>query len=215
MLPEILYVLAPLPVLLLMMPSTSRYLMSYQAFFWVFFYEGASDLRRRLSRVVSIPPRARVIIAACAVAVVAAIGALRWNRVAGTAADRSYAVSMTGIPEYVSGVSTAFRSLRNFIATLPRDKTLLIGSRETMGRWNIIADRSYYLPDSGLTAVSRQKEVYLVVECGTIEYCRTFSELKSGLQERLCDFGEFKYDQVFAVRSKWARAEVYRIRPAS
>jgi hypothetical protein len=215
MLPEILYVLAPLPVLTLMMPSTSRYLMSYQAFFWLFFYEGASDIRRRLTGVVSIPARVRFIIAAGGLAVVAVVTWLRWNRIAGTAADRSYAVSMTRLPDYVQGVSTDFRSLRNYISTLPKDSTLLIGSRETMGRWSVISDRSYYLPDSGLTSVSRKKEVYLVVECGTIEYCQVFSEMKSRLQERLCDFGEFKYDSVFAVRSKWARAEVYRVRPAS
>ena len=47
-LPEILYIMAPLAVLMLMLPSTPRYLMSYQAFLWLFFYEGARILYRKL-----------------------------------------------------------------------------------------------------------------------------------------------------------------------
>lgn len=215
MLPEILYVLAPLPVLVLMMPSTPRYLMSYQPFFWVFFYEGASEIGRRIAPAISIPTRSRIIIAVSATVVAATVGALRWYRVAGTGADRSYAVSMNRAPAYVNGVSTTFRSLRNYLETLPKEKTLLIGSPGTTGRWKIIADRSYYMPDSALTSVAANKEVYLVVECGTLEYCQSFSELKSHLQDRLCGFGEFSYESVFAARSKWARAEVFRIRPAT
>ena len=215
MLPEVLYVLAPLPILAVMMPSTSRYLMSYQAFFWVFFYEGASEIGRRVGPVISIPTRSRIIIAVSTVVVIATVGALRWYRVAGTGADRSYAISMNKAPAYVNGVSTTFRSLRNYLQTLPKEKTLLIGSPNTIGRWKIIADRSYYIPDSALTSVAARKEVYLVVECGTLEYCLSFSELKSHLQDRLCNFGEFSYEAVFESRSKWARAEVFRIRPAS
>jgi hypothetical protein len=214
MLPEILYVLAPLPVLALMMPSTSRYLMSYQPFFWVFFYEGASEIGRRVAPAISIPTRSRIIIVVATAVVIAAVGGLRWYRVVGTGADRSYAVSMNRAPAYVNGVSSTFRSLRNYLETLPKEKTLLIGSPGTTGRWKIIADRSYYMPDSALTSVAANKEVYLVVECGTMEHCQSFSELKSSLQERLCNFGEFAYDSVFAVRSKWARAEVFRVRPA-
>jgi hypothetical protein len=215
MLPEILYVLAPLPVLAVMMPSTSRYLMAYQPFIWLFFYEGASAIWRRIAPVISIPVRSRVIIAACVAIVIATVGALRWYRVAGTGADRSYAVSMDKAPAYVNGVSTTFRTLRNYLETLPKEKTLLIGSPWTSGRWKVIADRSYYMPDSALTLVAANKEVYLVVECGTLDYCESFSELKSQLQDRLCNFGEFSYDSVFAARTKWARAEVFRVRPAT
>jgi hypothetical protein len=214
-LPEILYVLAPLPVLVVLMPSTSRYLMSYQPFIWVFFYDGASELWRRIAPVISMPLRSRLIVAACAAIVAASVGALRWYRVAGTGADRSYAVSMDRAPAYVNGVSSTFRSLRVYLESLPRDRTLLIGSPGTTGRWKVISDRSYYLPDSALPSVVANKDIYLVVECGTLEYCQSFSELKNRMQDRLCTFGEFSYDSVFAARTKWARAEVYRIRPAT
>jgi len=214
-LPEILYLLAPLTVLTLMMPSTSRYLMSYQPFFWAFFYEGSADLASRFTPAAAINRRSRAIAAVAAVVIIAVAGGLRWYRVAGTGAARSYAVSMAQAPAYVTEVSRTFRSLRDFLETLPRDKTLLVGSYGLTGRWKAIADRSYYMPDSALVSVAGQKEVYLVVECGTLEYCQSFPEWKNRMQEKLCNFGEFTYDSVFAVRSKWARAEVFRVKPAT
>ena len=62
------------------------------------------------------------------------------------------------------------------------------------------------MPDSALAVVAAQKEVYLVVECGTLEYCQSFPEWKNRMQDKLCNFGEFTYDSVFAVRTRWARA---------
>ncbi len=215
MFPEILYVVAPLPVLALMMPSTSRYLMSYQPFLWLFFFEGVSVFWIRLKPLVPIARKSRLIIGASAIAVMVTAGALRWYRVAGTGADRSFAVSMNAAPAYIGGVSTTFRSLRNFLETLPKDRTLLIGSAGTVGRWTAIANRSYYVPDSALVSIASNKEVYLIVECGTLEYCQSFSEWKNHLEERLCYFGEFSYTPVFSVRSNWARAEVFRVEPST
>lgn len=213
-LPEILYLLAPLVVLALMLPSTSRYLMSYQPFFWVFFYEGSADVVRRYIPSLTSSSRARVV-AACAVLVVTGlVGGLRWYRIAGTGAARNYAVTMAQAPQYVTEVSRTFRALRGYIETLPKGKTLLVGGYGETGRWKAIADLSYYVPDSALVAVAAQKEVYLIVECGTLEYCQSFPEWKNRMQERLCNFGEFTYDSVFAVQSNSARAEVFRVTPA-
>lgn len=214
-LPEILYVLAPLAVLTLMLPSTPRYLMSYQPFLWLFFYEGATILYRKAVPSGSLSARARYIAIAGGAAVVLVAGGLRWYRVAGTGASRSLAVSFVQAPEYVSQVSTTFRSLRRFVETLPKDSTLLIGARGEVGRWTAISNRLYYQPDSALVAVAGKKEVYLLLECGTLEACQAFPEWKNRMLDRLCMFGEFQYDSVFAVRSKWARAEVLRVRPST
>ena len=214
-LPEILYLLTPMLVLGLMMPSTPRYLMSYQPFFWVFFLEGSSYLRHRFIPVISLSKRSRVLVAASAVVVLAAAGGLRLSRMAGTGAARSFAVSAAQTPEYVHEVSRTFRSLRGFLDGLPRDKTLLVGQVGQAGQWTAISRQSYYMPDSALESVAGQKEVYLVVQCGTLEYCQSFPEWKNRLQETLCTYGEFSYDSVFAVQSKWARAEVFRVKPAT
>ena len=77
-------------------------------------------------------------------AVVVIAGGLRWYRVAGTGADRSLAVSFVQAPQYISEVSTTFSSLRQFVETLPKDSTLLIGGRGEVGRWTAISDRLYY-----------------------------------------------------------------------
>jgi hypothetical protein len=213
-LPEILYIQAPLAILTLMLPSTPRYLMSYQAFLWLFFYEGARVLYRK-----AVPgqlsSRARYIAVAVGTAVLVIAGGLRWYRVAGTGADRSLAVSLAKAPEYVSDVTTTFRSLRQFVETLPKDRTLLIGARGEVGRWTAISNRPYYQPDSALVSVAGKKDVYLLLECGTLEVCQQFPQWKNRALDRLCLFGEFQYDSVFAVRSKWARAEVLRVRPST
>jgi len=214
-LPEILYLLAPLTILALLMPSTSRYLMSYQPLFWVFFYQGAADLAARFVPAISISRRSRAGIAVATLLMVVVAGALRWNRVVGTGVERSYAVSVSETADYVRQVSGTFRSLRQFLETLPRDRTLLVGSYGLTGRWKAIADRSYYTPDSALNVVAAQKDVYLIVECGTLEYCQSFPEWKNRMQDKLCNFGEFTYESVFAVGTRWARAEVFRVKPAT
>ena len=214
-LPEILYVLAPLAVLTLMLPSTPRYLMSYQAFLWLFFFEGSRILFRKVVPSGSISRRSRYIAFAGLAAVIVGIGGLRWYRVAGTGADRSLAVSLVEAPHYIDEVSTTFRSLRGFIESTPKENTLLIGARGEVGRWTAISNRRYYQPDSALATVAGNKEVYLLLECGTLEVCQAFPEWKNRMLDRLCMFGEFQYDSVFAVRSKWARAEVLRVRPAT
>ncbi|MEO7368206.1 MAG: hypothetical protein ABIZ36_09630 [Gemmatimonadaceae bacterium] len=213
-LPEILYFLAPIVVLTLMLPSTSRYLMSYQPFLWVFFYEGAADVVRRFMPSFATRRRSRLVAGFGALVVVGVVGGLRWFRIAGTGAARTYAVTLTQAPRYVSEVTRSFRSLRNYIETLPKDKTLLVASYGSTGRWKAIADRSYYVPDSALVSVSAKKEVYLIVECGTLEYCQSFPEWKNRMQEDLCNYGEFTYESVFAVQSNSARAEVFRVKPA-
>jgi hypothetical protein len=214
-LPEILYVLAPLAVLTLMLPSTPRYLMSYQAFLWLFFYEGSRTLFRTVVPSGSVSRRTRYIALAAGAAAVVGVGGLRWYRVAGTGADRSLAVSLVQAPHYIDEVSTTFRSLRRFIESTPKENTLFIGARGTVGRWTAISNRPYYQPDSALVTVAGKKEVYLLLECGTLEVCQAFPEWKNRMLDHLCMYGEFQYDSVFAVQSKWARAEVLRVRPAA
>jgi hypothetical protein len=214
-LPEILYVVAPLAVLTVMLPSTPRYLMSYQPFLWLFFFEGARSLYRKVLPSGLPHGPVRLVAAAAAISVAVVAGGLRWYRVAGTGADRSFAISLLQAPEYVAEVSGTFRSLRQFVETLPRNRTLLIGARGEVGRWTAISGRPYYQPDSTLVSVAGKKDVYLLIECGTLEVCQDFPEWKNRMFDRLCQFGEVRYDSVFAVGSKWARAEVLRVRPAT
>ncbi len=214
-LPETLYLFAPLIVLTLMLPSTSRYLMSYQPFLWIFFYQGARALFRKLVPSGSVSRGMRLAASAAAALVIVAVGGLRWYRVAGTGADRSLAVSLARAPEFVADVSKTFRSVRSFVETLPKDSTLLISGRGEVGRWTAITGRLYYQPDSALVTVAAGKHVYLIVECGTLEVCQSFPEWKNRMLDRLCMFGEFQYDSVFAVKSKWARAEILRVKPAT
>ncbi|MEP6506678.1 MAG: hypothetical protein ABJC63_00520 [Gemmatimonadales bacterium] len=130
---EIAYVLAPMLVIGVMM------LMSYQAFFWVFFYEGAASLRQRFVSTVTISRQSRM----------------------------------------------------------------------------AISGQSYYMPDSALQSVAGRKDVYLVVECGTLDCCRSIPEWKNRIRDMHCRYGDFSYDSVFSVRSKWARTEMFRVKPAT
>lgn len=212
LLPEIACVLAALPVITLMMPSTTRYLMTYQPFFWTFFYVGALWLaRRHVPWILTLLRSRKFGIAAILLASALAVGLRAW-KVAGSASERYFAVSATTVPSYVTDVSDTFRSLRDFLETLPRDRTLLIGGRGTTGRWDAIIGRDYYFPDSALSQVVREKDVYLLVECGTMEACQAWDIWKHRSKERVLTFGEFEFDSVFAAGSGRARAEVLRMR---
>jgi hypothetical protein len=190
-----------------------RYLMSYQALFWIFFYSGFVWIVNRYA-----PGLKRVLLSRAAMAMVAVVtiglvAGLRWWKAAGTASERYFAVTATRIPDYVSDVSTTFRSLRTFIETLPADRTLLVGGRGTMGRWKVISGRDYYYADSALSRVAKEKDVYLVIECGTLEACQAWDIWRVRSMDRVTRAGAFAFDSVFGAGSGQARVEVLRVRP--
>lgn len=208
-LPEIGYVLAALPVLALILPSTARYLMTYQPFLWIFFYAGVSALVKRLPEGGIL--RSRRAAAVTLIAAVAIVLGLRVWKVAGTGSERYFAVTMSRAPEYVTDVSRTFRALRNFIETLPRDKTLLVGGSGTQGRWKMISNQDYYHPDSTLAEVVQSRDVYMLIECGTLEACQAWRIWKRRMKARIVELGPVAFDSVFAVESHRSRAEVLRL----
>jgi len=213
-LPEILYILSALPVLGLMLPSTSRYLKTYQAFIWIFFYSGAAYLFNRYRN--RIPDRMRsrrTAMAAVICGLLLVVGIRAW-RFAGTASEKKFAVSAASTPDYVGDVATTFRSLREYIESLPQDKTLLVGERGTMGRWKAIAGRDYYMPDSAMASLLDNKDFYLLIECGTMESCQSWDAWIRKVETHVSKYGAFDYDSVYAIARPRARAEVYRIRNA-
>ncbi|HEX6575381.1 MAG TPA: hypothetical protein VF042_10475 [Gemmatimonadaceae bacterium] len=211
-LPEILYLLASLPVLGLMMPSTSRYLKSYQGFVWIFFFSGAAWIYGKNRE--RIPPfmRTRSFAVAGAFALAAMVIGIRSWRFVGTASEKKFAVGVSRAPDYLTDVSATFRGLRQYLETLPADRTLLVSDKGSMGRWKAIAGRDYYYPDTTMKSVASNKDLYLIVECGTMEGCQIWDEWRSKLEQRVDKFGQFRYDSVYAIARPRARAEVYRIR---
>lgn len=213
LLPEVLYTLGALPVLALMMPSTTRYLMPYQPFFWMFFYIGAAFILARYAPGLGRLVRSRAAAWTIVVAVVLIAVGLRSWKSAGTASERFHVVTATSVPSYVAEVSDTFRSLRNFLESLPEERVLLVGGRGTVGRWKAIAGLDYYNPDSALHQVAAEKEVYLLVECGTLDACQAWSNWKNTSAARLQTFGRFEFDSVFAAGSGKTRIHVARVRP--
>ena len=209
-LPEIAYVLVPLPVLVPILPSTTRYVMSYQAFVWIFFSVGAIAFAKwsGLARLL----RKRAFVVTAAVLLVSGVVGLRWWKMAGTASERVLAVTVTSAPGYINAVGGTFRGLRRFLETLPPDRTLLVGDYATTGRWKIIAGLDYYSPDKSLPSVVRNREVYLLAECGTLDTCQSWDHFKEKSQKRVLEFGHFEFESVYAAQSPRAHVEVFRIR---
>ena len=212
-LPEIVYVLLPLPVLAAILPSTTRYVMTYQPFLWIFFFVGASlvatkfDLRRRLSK-------HRVVLLFGAVALGAGVLGLRVWRAVGTASERNFSLSLSQTPQYIGDVAHTFRALRTYLETLPRDSALLVGDHGVAGRWKAISGLDYYIPDSALTLVAQERPVYVLAECGTLEVCLGWKFYKEDIRERVTKFGGFEFDSVFAADAPRAKVQVYRLRAA-
>lgn len=212
--PELAYVLAPLAVLAAMVPSTARYLLSYQPIVWMFMYAGTNAAFTRVSPRVSWRP------AYTGFAILVACGALggllyvRSARLAGegrvTLSNFSPGASRRHAPE----VAQIYRALRTFLESVPGDRSLIIGERAATGQWKAIAGRDHYMPDSNLVAAARSHEVYLVVACPTRVECTDFDGADARARERLFLYGRFKFDQVFAARNVYASARVYRLTAA-
>ncbi len=215
LLPEIVYLLVPLPVLGLMMPSTARYMTSFQPFIWIFFYMGMVRLTRRHRSVIDRVLRRRTLVAAVLLLAVCGLAGLRIWKLAGTASEKVLAISVGQAPEYISGVSNTFRDLRGYLETLPRDKTLLIGDRGAVGRWTLISGLNYYSPDSALANVARTRDVYMLAECGILDVCQSWPYFVDLLEKRIRRYGKFEFDSTFAAQSSRARVQVFRVRPIS
>lgn len=211
-LPEIWYFLAALPVLTVLIPSTRRYMMPYQPLIQIFFYVGATGLLAPLARRLKVPsfsPLAKLgIVLALAVGLIF----LRSQRLVGSQGDRRTGISIGATRGYVNEVSSTFGDLRRFLETLPKDRTLLIGAVGTMGRWKVISDRDYYFPDSLLHVAAREKDIYVLLECGTREVCQDFEHKDTRLRTILDTLGRFTYDPVFRRTTRHARVVVYRLR---
>lgn len=213
LIPEIAYFLLPLPLLGLILPSTTRYLMSYQPFVWIFFCMGMVAIAGRFS-VIGAVVRNRTGVAGIALLVLATAVGIRAWRLAGTASERGLAISISAAPRYVSDVATTFRGLRRFIESLPEDSALLVGERTSMGRWKAVAGRNSYYADTALARTAMTRPVFLLVECGTMEVCQGgWPNYESTARNSVEKFGAFRFDSVFALESPRARVQVYRIHP--
>jgi hypothetical protein len=211
LLPEIAYVVLPLPLLALMLPSTTRYLMSYQAFFWIFFWAGAAVIASRVPQLRQLVGSRTAILAAVAAMLVISIGLRSW-KVVGSLSERHYVVTIETAPAYIRDVSSTFRSLREYLETLPRDRSILIGGHGSQGRWKVISGFDYYRPDHGLLSLTRTKDVYLVIECGTREICTSWDWWKEQRRKDVTRFGAFSLDSAFAAATPLARVQVDRVR---
>jgi len=210
--PEIVYCLISISALMLIIPSTARYLMPYQPLLWIFFYGGAALIAAPVALRIAAKPGAPLIGLALLLFTVSGLVYVRSQRVVGAGIERSTAISIGATRRYTNEVASTFRSLRGFLETLPRDRTLLIGPFGTAGRWKVISGLDYYRPDSVLSAAVARRDTYLLVECGTLEACQDFAEYDGRLQKELEKFGIFSYALVFSATTPHAKARVYRIR---
>ena len=173
MLPELMMIIAVLPLLVAIMPSTSRYFMTYQPFFWIAFLEGSRGVGEWIPAAARqfLASRARII-ATAACFVVLAIGVQASKAPGLLLVETVSRCRAVGLPRHVHGVSDTYRPLRRFLeGTSGRDRALLTSSRLSMGRWKVIANLDSYAPDSGLVEVAAQKDVYMIVECGSADLC--------------------------------------------
>lgn len=215
MLPELLMLICVLPVLVAIMASTSRYFMTYQPFLWIAFYEGARALASRIPTTVRKSLASHAGALATGVLVVGVGLGIRARQKQEGASGHSRLAALTNLPAYVQGVSGTYRPLRQFLQSLPRDRSLLTSSAHNFGRFKAIANLDYYAPDSGLTALAKRKDVYLVFDCGSVDLCAHSAQYEDLVKSNFCAVGEFNYELVFSAKSEKAEAKVFRIRPAT
>jgi hypothetical protein len=209
--PEILMLLTVMPALVVLMPSTPRYLMTYQAFFWIWFYEGSSWIAAM------VPARTQRLsrnLALVAVAAALMIGLTLGLKSRGLLSRPSSPTAENNLASYVRGETGTYRPLEKFMKTLPRDRAILISITSALGRWKAISDLDYYFPDSAITKIASTKDMYVVLDCGSADMCATFSRAETEIRTTLALYGSFSYQLVFEASARKSRAEVFRIRPA-
>jgi hypothetical protein len=212
LLPEIWYLLLPLPLLALLTPSTTRYLMTYQPFIWIFFATGLAILTQPLRRRGSARKLQIASARAIACAAAAVIG-MRSATTARTSGSGSRFAVLAGARSYTGDVSRTFRGLRNYLERLPRDETLLVEARGNVGRFKVIAGQEYYMPDSALFDIAGSKRVYSVLACGSAVHCADFKYWIAAQHRWIDRLGSFDYRTVYETSSPSAQALVEQIIP--
>lgn len=215
-LPEIAYFLVVFPILGVMIPSTTRYLMSYQPIIWVCFVTGVAFLAAPVRRHVS-SRQVRVLATAAALMGIAGLVGLRTSRTSRTASTPGGAAAASPLErpvQYPVEVTSTFRSLREFVEALPADRALLVSVGAEAGRWYVISGRRSYMPDSTMAAVLEKNDLYSILSCGTPMGCEAFDRWHNMRVTRLKAFGDFDYEKVFEHRTGSARATVHRITKA-
>jgi hypothetical protein len=210
--PALAFVLVPLPVLASIIPSTGRYLLSYQPFFWIFMYAGAAALVAIVAPGFRWTRRVTITVVSAACVLAAAVVYVRSERFAGGGKVSLANLSLGETRRGAADVASTYRGLRQFLEKLPRKETLLIGTQGNMGQWKAIAGIDYYNPDSGLVHVSRQKKVYLVLACPTPGLCSAMDYADSKERERLLRLGKLGFAPVFNVANAYSAARVYQVR---
>ena len=186
--------------------------MAYEPFIWIFAYAGVAALLRPLLKRIRVPTISPI--AGLTLLLVVALGLIfvRSQRLVGTTGDRRAGIAIGKTRSYVDEVVSTFGDLRRFLETLPRDRTLLVGAYGTVGRWKAISGLNYYSPDSALSVAAGERDVYVLVECGTREICQDFENWDSDFRAGLDRLGLFSYERVFSHLTQHAKARVYRLR---
>ena len=211
-LPELAYLFVALPVLALLVPSTTRYLMSYQSIVWIAFFTSAAVILQPLrSRLTTGQVRAGAI-AAILIAAAGVVG-MRYARTAKNAGSRSFVGAVTQAFNNAKNTERTFRKLRTFLESHDRDRTLLIGGRGNTGLFTVIANRDYYRPDSSLSAVAREKDVLALLACGTVTACSQFDYWIRSQDHWIGRFGTFRYATLYDEHTASTRAMVRKVIP--
>jgi hypothetical protein len=197
---------------MLIIPSAARYLMPYQPLLWIFFYGGATLLAAPVALRIAARPRAPLIGIALLLLAGSGLAYVRSKRVAGAGIEGSTPISIGAVRRYTTEVASTFRSLRGFLETLPRDRTLLVSTFGSAGRWHVISGFDYYRPDTVLSTTVARREMYLLVECGTLDQCQDFDAYDARMKKELERFGVYSYSLVYSAATPHAKARVYRIR---
>ena len=207
--PEILMLLAALPALVLLMPSTPRYLMTYQAFIWIWFYEGSAGIAALIPAAAQ---RASRNFALAAVAAALVTGLALGLKSRGLINRGGFSAATFYPASYVRGETGTYRPLATFMDRLPKKRTILVSLTSSLGRWNAISGLDYYFPDSAITRAASTRDMYLVLDCGSAAMCETFSRDEKLIIARLAQYGSFRYEPVFEASATKSRAKVFRIR---
>lgn len=208
---QLAYVLVPLPVLAITIPSATRYMLTYQPFIWSFFFIGLAAVRSRLAPSSRITRRAVLGVSCLAILACVSMLYVRSGRLTGTRVTAS-SFSLGETRRHAGEVATTYRSLRNFLERLPRSRTLVVNARHGTGQWTAIAGVRHFQLDSSATSAAAQNDIYLIVDCATPSTCSTFESTTAAEQRRFMRFGHFDFEKVFDTSTRWSAARVYRVR---
>jgi hypothetical protein len=202
--PEIGCLLVMLPVLMIPTDSTARYLSVLQPIFWIFFLQGIYDIKLLLEKK---SRRLPLVLLGVFIIIVMSTNYQYMRKISNY--DRS-GIGPLMIKNSIKEVSTIYHATRQFIDSLPKDRTRFVLSSHYAAKWFAISGIKFINTKDILKKMAEGYDIYVVIDC-TQRFCKSEIAKTGLLLAQLAESHDIGNRLIFFRENDKAKSFIYKL----